>query len=73
MAPLATVNGEDLDPLSAIRLSIFAGGSFVEDAVSSGLLRQWVDDPRATPGDLEKIARTDETDWQDARREFLLY
>jgi parvulin-like peptidyl-prolyl isomerase len=40
MAPLATVNGEDLDILSAIRLSIFEGGSFLKDAVDLVLLRQ---------------------------------
>jgi len=39
----------------------------------SPLLREWVDDPSASPGDLEALARTDETAWQDARREFTLY
>jgi hypothetical protein len=32
-----------------------------------------VDDPQALPGDLDALARTDETAWADARREFLLY
>ena len=41
MAPLASVNGEDLDILSAIRLSIFDGGSFLNDAVNLVLLRQY--------------------------------
>ena len=39
----------------------------------SELLRHWVDDPQATPGDLDALARRDETAWADARREFLLY
>ena len=39
----------------------------------SELLRQWVDDPQATPGDLEAIAARDEAAWADVRREFLLY
>ena len=41
MPALATVNGEDLDILSAIRLSIFEGGSFLNDAVTLVLLRQY--------------------------------
>lgn len=39
----------------------------------SSLLREWVDDPAATPGDLDALARRDETAWIDARREFMLY
>jgi hypothetical protein len=39
----------------------------------SALLREWVDDPAALPGDLDAITRADETAWLDERREFLLY
>ena len=39
----------------------------------SPLLREWVDDPVATPGDLDTLARTDEAAWTAARSEFLLY
>jgi uncharacterized protein YbbC (DUF1343 family) len=39
----------------------------------SELLRRWVDDPDATPGDLEDLAGPDETAWQEAREEVLLY
>jgi uncharacterized protein YbbC (DUF1343 family) len=39
----------------------------------SPLLREWVDDPAATPGDLEALARPDEADWEAVRRDFLLY
>jgi uncharacterized protein YbbC (DUF1343 family) len=39
----------------------------------SELLRRWVDDPQATPGDLDALATHDENAWADARREFLLY
>ncbi len=39
----------------------------------SELLRHWVDDPQATPRDLDALVRTDENNWVDARREFLLY
>ena len=28
------------------------------------LLREWVDDPAATPADLDALARRDEADWQ---------
>ncbi|HJW26074.1 MAG TPA: DUF1343 domain-containing protein [Rhodocyclaceae bacterium] len=39
----------------------------------SPLLREWVDDPTAAPADLEAQARPDETAWEAAREEFLLY
>ena len=39
----------------------------------SPLLREWVDDPAATPGDLDTLARADETAWLALRGDFLLY
>ncbi len=36
-------------------------------------LRHWVDDPAATPADLEALAGPDETDWLERRKEVLLY
>jgi len=39
----------------------------------STLLRQWVDDPTTTPGDLEALCRADEDAWLQRRRDFLLY
>ncbi len=39
----------------------------------SDLLRRWVDDPEAAPGDLEALAAADERAWQDSRRRFLHY
>jgi len=39
----------------------------------SDLLRRWVDDSQALPGDLEAIAAADEADWRAARAPFLLY
>ncbi len=39
----------------------------------SPMLREWVDDPSAVPGDLEAAARTDEAAWMSARSPFLLY
>ena len=39
----------------------------------SELLRQWVDDPRALPGDLDALAQRDESDWVSARKDALLY
>ena len=38
-----------------------------------GLLRQWVDDPAAKPGDLDAAARADEDAWRDEREAVLLY
>lgn len=36
-------------------------------------LREWVDDPAATPADLEALTRPDETVWQEAWTGCLLY
>ncbi|MEQ1803566.1 MAG: DUF1343 domain-containing protein [Gammaproteobacteria bacterium] len=49
-------------------------GRLAIDLINGGpLLREWVDDPAATPGDLDSLASRDEADWAGARREFLLY
>ena len=60
MAPLATVNGEELDILSAIRLSIFEGGSFLEDAVDLTLLRQYAAERSIANTDAELQLAADE-------------
>jgi uncharacterized protein YbbC (DUF1343 family) len=39
----------------------------------SPLLREWVDDPAAEPGDLEALASADEAAWRGEREEVLLY
>ena len=39
----------------------------------SPLLREWVDDPAATPADLDALTRPDEAAWETARKDFLLY
>lgn len=39
----------------------------------SVLLREWVDDPLANPGDLEKLTQPDEASWLEERDEMLLY
>lgn len=39
----------------------------------SPLLREWVDDPAATPADLDALATPDEAAWLDTRRPFLRY
>jgi uncharacterized protein YbbC (DUF1343 family) len=36
-------------------------------------LRRWVDDPRADPGDLDSLARRDELDWLEQRKDVLIY
>jgi uncharacterized protein YbbC (DUF1343 family) len=40
---------------------------------ASPLLREWVDDPDAAPGDLDAFALIDEADWEDERRDCLRY
>jgi uncharacterized protein YbbC (DUF1343 family) len=39
----------------------------------SELLRQWVDDPAATPGDLDQPAKRDEQAWSEERESVMLY
>ena len=39
----------------------------------SELLRRWVDDPVAAPGDLEALAAPDEASWLEEREDLLLY
>jgi uncharacterized protein YbbC (DUF1343 family) len=39
----------------------------------SPLLREWVDDPAAEPGDLDALATRDEQSWREERRAFLRY
>jgi uncharacterized protein YbbC (DUF1343 family) len=39
----------------------------------SPLLREWVDDPNATPADLDAITTPDERDWAEQRKPYLLY
>jgi uncharacterized protein YbbC (DUF1343 family) len=39
----------------------------------SPLLREWVDDPAATPADLEAATGPDEAAWEAERRDFLIY
>jgi len=39
----------------------------------STLLREWVDDSEAAPGDLDALTTQDERDWEEQRGDFLLY
>ena len=39
----------------------------------SELLREWIDDPTATPADLDALAAADEGAWRDEREAVLLY
>ncbi len=39
----------------------------------SPLLREWVDDPLAAPGDLDSLALADETNWRLASADYYLY
>ncbi|MEO6029140.1 MAG: DUF1343 domain-containing protein, partial [Candidatus Binatia bacterium] len=45
-------------------------GRLAIDVLNGGsLLREWVDDPAATPGDLDAITVRDEAAWHAERRE----
>jgi len=49
-------------------------GKLAIDVINGGpLLREWVDDPSATPSDLDALTTPDEDSWREERREFLLY
>jgi uncharacterized protein YbbC (DUF1343 family) len=49
-------------------------GKLAIDVINgSPLLREWVDDSEAAPGDLDALATPDETAWAEERQEFLLY
>ena len=39
----------------------------------SPLLREWVDDPAATPADLDRLTRADEAAWETERAAYFLY
>jgi hypothetical protein len=39
----------------------------------SPLLREWVDDPRAEPGDFDHLTRADEVSWGEERMPYLRY
>jgi uncharacterized protein YbbC (DUF1343 family) len=49
-------------------------GKLAIDVINGGpLLREWVDDPAATAGDLDAMALKDEAAWRESRQPFLLY
>jgi hypothetical protein len=44
------------------------------DVINGGSgLREWVDDPEASPADLDDLTRPDEVAWCEEREAFLLY
>jgi hypothetical protein len=44
------------------------------DLINGGtLLREWVDDPAATPVDLDVLVKADEEAWREEREPVLLY
>jgi uncharacterized protein YbbC (DUF1343 family) len=49
-------------------------GRLAFDVINGGpALREWIDDPAATPADLERLAAPDEAAWRDERDALLLY
>jgi uncharacterized protein YbbC (DUF1343 family) len=49
-------------------------GKLAIDVINGGpLLREWVDDTNATPGDLDALTIPDETAWANERAPYLLY
>jgi uncharacterized protein YbbC (DUF1343 family) len=49
-------------------------GKLAIDVINGGPgLREWVDDAAAEPGDLDRLAASDEQAWAETRRAFVLY
>ncbi len=49
-------------------------GKLAIDVINGGpQLREWVDDPAATPADLDALTLPDEAAWVEERRAFLRY
>ena len=52
----------------------YAFGKLPIDVINGGpSLREWVDNPSATPADLDALTIPDEKAWSEARKPFLLY
>ncbi|MBP8924588.1 MAG: DUF1343 domain-containing protein [Pseudomonadales bacterium] len=52
----------------------YENGRLAIDLINGGTaLRDWVDDPAATPADLDRLAEPDEAAWREQRSEWLLY
>ncbi len=52
----------------------YAFGKLAIDVINgSPLLREWVDDAGATPGDLDAMTTPDEHEWEELRRPYQLY
>lgn len=52
----------------------YAFGKLPIDVINGGpALREWVDDTRASPADLDALAAPDEREWGEKRRAFLRY
>ena len=52
----------------------YAFGKLPIDVINGGpILREWVDDPAAAPGDLDALAQPDEAAWRKEREPYLLY
>jgi len=59
--------------VARLRLRVRARALAIDLINGSPLLRAWVDDPSATPADLDALAVPDETAWLETRRPFLRY
>ena len=63
-----------LRAVAGLRLRIRIPERLAIDLINgSPLLREWVDDPAATPADLDALTLPDEAAWREARRPFLIY
>jgi hypothetical protein len=52
----------------------YAFGKLPIDVINgSPVLREWVEDDASQTGDLDSLARSDESDWEEQRKPYLRY
>ena len=74
LGPVLFVDTAGVDDVGALGAQRIEKTRLAIDLINgSELLREWVDDPAATPSDLDKLAEADEKAWEEARSDLLLY
>ena len=58
---------------ATFRMNTRTIGSPSTSSTAAPLLREWVDDPQATPADLDAITTPDEESWREEREDVLIY
>ena len=65
---------EDGSPITTADIKYGIQRLYAPDVINGGpALREWVDNPAATPDDLDRITLPDEAEWAGIRAPYLLY